>query len=230
MGIYKHIFFDLDHTLWDFEKNCAKTLQELFVSYELDQHKIEVENFIEKYTLVNNRMWHEYNRGSITKEDIRNSRFELTFKELGLEKVSVPTSMNEDFLNTCPTKGILFPHVHEVLTYLNDKYSLHIITNGFKETQHIKISTSNLDKYFTEIINSELCGYLKPDKRVFDYAVNKVNAACTDCIMIGDNMYTDILGAKNAGLDQIFFNPNEIEHKEEITHEIKSLNELMNIL
>jgi putative hydrolase of the HAD superfamily len=229
MNSYKHIFFDLDHTLWDFEKNCAETLRDLFQIHQLSRFPISIEKLTETYMLVNNRMWYEYNRGRMTKEEIRDTRFEITFEEMGLKRSNVPASMNQDFLNLCPTKGILLPYAHEVLSYLQDNYCLHIITNGFRETQHVKISTSKLDKYFGEIINSEVCGHLKPNREIFDFAVSKASANHEHCIMIGDDLYTDVQGAKNAGLDQIYFNPKQLPHAEEITYEIKCLSELKEI-
>ena len=230
MSSYKHLFFDLDHTLWDFDANCSETLQELHGVYGLEKYQIRLEDFIEKYKLINNRMWYDYNRGKISKEEIRDTRFELTFEELGVERSLTPPTLNKDFINICPTKANLFPFAHEVLSYLGQKYTLHIITNGFRETQDVKITTTKLDMYFQEIINSELCGYLKPDKRIFEYAILKNKAHARDCLMIGDDLYTDVHGARNAGLDQVFFNPKELEHEEEVTYEIKCLSELKKIL
>jgi putative hydrolase of the HAD superfamily len=230
MKTYKHIFFDLDHTLWDFDKNCDETLEELFDIFKLNKLKIELPDLIEKYKLINNKMWVDYNRGEIKKHEIRNTRFELTFEALNLSKADVPEKLNEEFLRICPAKGNLLPFAHEVLTYLKEKYSLHIITNGFKETQHIKIHTSGLEKYFVATINSEACGYLKPNKKIFEYALQKVNSNGKHCIMIGDDLYTDISGAKNAGIDHVYFNRKEQKHNEDIMHEIKCLSELKNIL
>jgi putative hydrolase of the HAD superfamily len=227
MKKYKHIYFDLDHTLWDFEKNCSETLNELFIQYNFAAFGIEATNFIEAYQKVNYKMWDEYNRGRITKSQIRSERFGNTFEELGLDRKSVPQDLNESFLKICPGKGNVIPYTHEVLNYLTDKkYILHIITNGFKETQHIKISTSKLEAYFDKVINSELCGFSKPDKKIFDYARNLSNADCEECIMIGDDLFTDIGGAQNAGIDSVFFNPKQIKHEGNPTFEISCLSEL----
>lgn len=230
MTSYKHIFFDLDHTLWDFERNCAETLTELFAGYSLQKLGIDLAQFIIKYRVVNDRMWFDYNRGKITKEEIRDTRFEITFEELGLCRTLTPPQLNEDFINICPTKGNLFPFAHEVLTYLMKKYELHIITNGFGETQHVKLCSSGLENYFREIVNFDKCGFLKPDRRIFDYAIKKNNALPEHCIMIGDDLYTDVQGARNAGLDQVYFNPKQVTHQEAVTHEIRCLSELMHIL
>lgn len=230
MKKYKHLYFDLDHTLWDFEKNCAETLSELFLHFNLSRYGIEVNAFIEAYQKVNYQMWHEYNRGRLQKNRIRSERFGNTFELLGLNRNEVPAGMNEEFLKRCPSKGNVIPFAHETLTYLSEKnYTLHIITNGFKETQHIKISSSNLDSYFDKVINSEICGFSKPDRKIFDYAIALSEADCKECIMIGDDLYTDIQGAKNAGMDAIYYNPKKNPHNETVTFEISCLSELMKI-
>jgi len=230
MKKYKHIYFDLDHTLWDFEKNCAETLSELFVYYNFSNLGIAQKDFIEAYQKVNYQMWDDYNQKRITKSQIRSERFGNTFELLGLPRNLTPLDLNEKFLEICPSKRNVIPFAHEVLTYLSDKkYSLHIITNGFKETQHIKISAGNLNHYFDRVINSELCGFSKPDKKIFDYARNLSGAECKECIMIGDDLYTDILGAKNAGMDSVFYNPKKIKHIENSTYEVSCLSELLKI-
>jgi putative hydrolase of the HAD superfamily len=231
MPSYKHILFDLDHTLWDFEKNCSETLQELYVSHDLNRFELfGVDDFIYQYKIINNRMWKEYNSGRITKDEIRSNRFGLTFLQLGLTISDLPEKINEDFLRICPAKSHLLPHAHQVLRYLKSKYTLHILTNGFLETQNIKINSSGIENYFDEIVNSESCGYLKPDKKIFDYTLNKIKAACHDCLMIGDDLEADVIGAKNAGIDHIYFNPKKEKHNETVTHEISCLSELMTIL
>ncbi|HXA01833.1 MAG TPA: YjjG family noncanonical pyrimidine nucleotidase [Cytophagaceae bacterium] len=231
MPVYKHILFDLDHTLWDFDKNCAETLNELYALHNMSRFGFDTSQFFNEYKTINVRMWKEFNAGRITKEAIRASRFELTFNALGLNDELVPPELNEQFMNICPAKSNVLPHTHHVLEYLlNKKYMLHILTNGFSEIQQLKINSSNLGNYFCEIINSESCGYLKPDKKIFDYTLNKINASNKECIMIGDDLEADIVGARNAGIDHIFFNPNKDLHKEEVTHEITCLSELLNIL
>jgi putative hydrolase of the HAD superfamily len=228
---YKHILFDLDHTLWDFDTNCAETLEELHALHNFSRFGFNSFQFFSEYKKINVSMWKEYNAGRITKEAIRESRFELTFSALGLPHHLVPPVLNEQFMNICPTKSNVLPHTHQVLEYLSNKnYRLHILTNGFSEIQQIKINAAKLGDYFSEVIHSESCGYLKPDKKIFDYTLERINAHHKECIMIGDDLEADIIGAKNAGIDHIFFNPNEDEHQEEVTHEITCLSQLLNIL
>jgi putative hydrolase of the HAD superfamily len=230
MKNYRHIFFDLDHTLWDFETNCAQTLEELYELYQFSNLGFTANDLVEKYNVVNYRMWYDYNRGKINKEEIRKTRFQQTFEELSVNPGLVPDSINDKFLQICPAKGNVMPYTHEVLDYLSNKYTLHIITNGFKETQSIKINTSHLSKYFQEIVNAEICGFAKPNKQIFDFALNKANAHDHESLMIGDDLYTDIGGARNAGLDQVYYNPKVASHNEEVTYEIKCLSELYNLL
>jgi putative hydrolase of the HAD superfamily len=231
MPDYKHILFDLDHTLWDFDKNCAETLHELHTLHKLGRLGFGPDQFFSEYKSINNRMWKEYNAGRISKDEIRNSRFGLTFNALGLPEEYVPAGMDEQFLSICPTKSNVLPHAHKVLEYLCDKkYHLHILTNGFSEIQQIKINAAGLGSYFREVIHSESCGYLKPDKKIFEYTLNRIKAHEKECMMVGDDLEADIIGARNAGIDHIFFNPNEEEHQEEVTHEITCLSELLHIL
>ncbi|MBX9850871.1 MAG: YjjG family noncanonical pyrimidine nucleotidase [Cytophagaceae bacterium] len=230
MKDYTHIFFDLDHTLWDFEKNCSETLSDLFREFQLSKFGIVQDDFIRTYKSVNYQMWDDYNRGRLNKEQIRSLRFPFTFEQMGLKREDVPANLNEEFLRICPAKGHVVPFAHEVLDYLSKRYFLHIITNGFKETQHIKISTSDIGKYFQEVIHSEICGWKKPDKAIFEYAIGKINSSCEECIMIGDDLFTDILGARNAGMDHVFFNRYHQQHNQPVMHEINCLRDLKNLL
>ena len=231
MAHYKHIFFDLDHTIWDFNTNCRLALDELYEKYTFSKLGFPKEQFYTVYKEINDSMWQDYHKGTITKEDIRSKRFEYTFSQLGHDKSIIPTVLDDEFLTSCPAKGQVFPFTHESLEYLiNKKYILHIITNGFKETQHIKLSTSNLSSYFTHITESDVCGFMKPDKRIFDHALSLGNASAKESIMIGDDLQADILGARAAGIDQIFINRNNFSHTEKITYEINCLSTLMKIL
>lgn len=227
---YQHIIFDLDHTLWDFTANSNETLRELFVSYNLAKMNCDLDTFLANYQRVNDQMWYDYNRKQITKDDIREKRFRLTLASVGIVADDLADAINEDYLRICPSKGHLVPYAMDVLNYLKDNYVMHILTNGFRETQSIKISTSGLEPYFQKVINSESCGYLKPDKQVFDFTLAEINTEGSNCIMIGDDLHADVLGAKNAGIDHIYFNRTGISHSEIITYEIGCLSELKGIL
>lgn len=138
--------------------------------------------------------------------------------------------MSVQFLDLLPTRNILFPYTKEILEYLIGKnYVLHLITNGFEKVQHSKLKYSGLTGYFKEVITSEGSNSLKPNKEIFDYALNKTGATLKESIMIGDTIEVDILGAKNAGMDQVFVNHLKITTEEKPTYTVHSLKELENI-
>lgn len=230
MKKYAHIIFDLDHTLWDFTANSNATLTILHAKHGLEDCNVKLDDFLKHYQVVNDQMWCEYNRGKITKEDIRDKRFKIAFSKVGLVNDTLADLVNEEYLEMCPANGLLIPHSLEVLDYLKDKYQLHILTNGFSEIQGVKMQTSGLMPYFREVVNSDISGFLKPDKRIFDFTLNKIQAPCQDCVMIGDDLYADVIGARNAGIDHIYFNRKKAEHSELVTHEIGCLSELLKIL
>lgn len=227
----KSVFFDLDHTLWDFDKNAEETLAELFVAYRFDQFGIHsADLFIETYTRNNHRLWAQYHIGEIDKAQLRKARFADTFKELGVEPALFPLQFEEDYLLICPRKTHLFPHTHEVLEYLQGKYSLHLISNGFKEASRIKIANSGLAKYFQTVVISELVGVHKPHPEIFHHAVANAQTHIPDSVMIGDSIEADIRGAQGVGMDAVFFNPNRQALPEDITRSITGLNELTEML
>lgn len=228
---YKHIFFDLDHTLWDFEKNAEETILALYDQFELAKFgKFTSTDFYKKYSYINHRMWRQYHEGKITQQELRVGRFEQTLTKLGLTLEQIPAGLSEAFTTVCPTKTAVFPFTYDVLGYLKNKYTLHIITNGFKEVQQIKLTASNLHPYFTEVITSECVNCIKPDRRIFEHALTRAKVKANDCLMVGDSLEADILGARNAGIDQVFFNPDKKRHHQKVTYEISCLSELMRVL
>ena len=230
MKTYSHIFFDLDHTLWDFEKNSEETIQYLFDEFKLSRYNFSYLDFYRKYSYVNKRLWQLYNAGKINQQQLRHTRFNKTLRDLGVPVNEIPFELENEYIRICPTKAGVFPFTHETLAYLKSKYTLHIITNGFRESQEIKITASNLNPYFSEVITSECTGFAKPDKRIFQHALERANCTAGNCLMVGDNLEADILGAQNAGLDQVFFNPEQRPHPLKVTYEISCLSELQRIL
>lgn len=231
MKNYTHIFFDLDHTLWDFDKNAEETLQELYSTYQLADlglHSCDV--FIETYTKNNHQLWADYHLGKITKEALRETRFKKTFLDLGVDEALIPHQFEDDYVNICPTKSNLFPHTHETLTYLKQKYSLHLISNGFKESTEYKVKNTQLTPYFKNVIISEVIGVNKPDKAIFEYALSKANASLDSSLMIGDSLEADVRGALNFGMDAIYFNPHFAEVPQDVNWHINHLEELTRIL
>ncbi|HLG35458.1 MAG TPA: YjjG family noncanonical pyrimidine nucleotidase [Bacteroidia bacterium] len=231
MKTYLHIFFDLDDTLWDFKRNSAESLHELYSHFNLKNVGVDSpEYFIRVYQERNMMMWEQYRLGAIDKETLRSKRFELTFWDMGIDAALVPKQMPEYYLSVLAAKHYLYPHAIEILEYLKEKYFLHIITNGFAEVQYIKLNSSRINRFFRHLIISDEIGVKKPDIKIFHHALDKAGAKAEESIMIGDGLDVDIAGARNAGMDQVFFNPENLEHNHEVTYEIKSLSELKNFL
>ncbi|MDQ3535993.1 MAG: YjjG family noncanonical pyrimidine nucleotidase [Bacteroidota bacterium] len=228
---YKHIFFDLDHTLWDFEKNSTETLIELYDRHQMHELKqFSKEEFIKTFHEVNHFLWACYHKGTLERQTLRSERFKIIFSKLNCVHPYSTSQLTEEYLSLCPTKTNLFPYALEVLNYLKQKYILHIITNGFEEVQFIKMASSRIRDFFVEIVTSDASGFIKPHKGMFEYALHKTKAYCTDCIMIGDDLDADIVGARNASIDHVYFNPSGLKHQEAVTHEIRCLSQLMKIL
>ena len=208
MPRYKHLFFDLDHTLWDFDANAKATLSEIYELFEMDKIITRpFDEFYRKYLYHNEILWDCYHKGLITSDELKWKRMWRTLLDFKIGDEQLSKKLSEKFLEILPTKKILFPYTTEVLNYLKDKnYVLHLITNGFEKTQWSKLNNSGLDHYFTHVITSETSNSLKPKKEIFEYAMNKAGAVLNESIMIGDNLDADIQGAINAGMDSVFVN------------------------
>lgn len=230
-GKYKHLFFDLDHTLWDFETNARETLEELYGMNELATKGVnDFGYFFERYSYHNERLWDRYTKGFIKQEELRWKRmwFALLDFKIGDEKLA--RLMAVQFLERLPFKKNLFPYTIEILEYLKQKkYLMHLITNGFESVQHNKLSSSNLTNYFVEVITSEGSNSLKPNKEIFEYALDKSGASVNESIMIGDNLDADIMGAMNVGLDTVFVNHLKVATEIKPTYTIHHLKELEEI-
>lgn len=208
MPAYKHIFFDLDHTLWDFDTNAKSTLSELFIEFELHLKVTPVfDDFYKKYLHHNEILWERYQKGFISADELKWRRMWRTLLDFKIGDELLSKNLSQRFLEILPTKKEVFPHAIEILTYLKEKnYSLHLITNGFEKTQWSKLRNSGMDHFFTHVITSEGSNSLKPKKEIFDFALLKANASLQESIMIGDNLDADIQGAINAGMDCVFVN------------------------
>jgi len=230
-GKYHHLFFDLDHTLWDFEANARSTLQYLYQTLFLEQRGVyDFDLFHKNYLLHNEKLWEQYRNGKIRQDELRVKRMKLALLDFKIADEDLAQEMNVSFLELLPTRTILFPYAKEILDYLTGKnYQLHLITNGFEQTQHSKLKYSGLGKYFKEVITSEGSNSLKPNKEIFDFAFEKTGAAKEESIMLGDSIEVDILGAMNAGIDQVFINHSNIVTDIEPTYTVTSLKELEEI-
>jgi putative hydrolase of the HAD superfamily len=228
---YRHLFFDLDHTLWDFEENARMTLLELYQQLHLEQKGIfDFDLFHKNYLAHNEKLWERYRNGFIKQEELRVKRMWLALLDFKIADEVLARDMSVRFLDLLPTRTILFPYAIEILQYLTNKnYQLHLITNGFEKTQHSKLRYSGLDKYFKEVITSEASSSLKPNKEIFDFAFERTGAKAEESIMLGDSLEVDIIGAMRAGIDQVFINHQNIITDIKPTYTVTSLKELERI-
>ena len=228
---YKDLFFDLDHTIWDFELNSKETLWDLHLKYELEAKGIhDFDVFYSQYSVHNHRLWDRYTKGFIKQEELRWKRIYLSLLDYKIADEGLSKEMSVDYLDILPNKKNLFPYTIEILDYLKNKdYKMHLITNGFESVQFKKIKNSNIADYFIEVITSEASNSLKPNKEIFEYALKASGAKLETSIMIGDNESADIQGAINAGMDSVFVNHLQIQPTVPATHTITHLKELENI-
>ncbi|APY10388.1 noncanonical pyrimidine nucleotidase, YjjG family [Seonamhaeicola sp. S2-3] len=217
------IFFDLDHTLWDFDRNSALTFAKIF---ELNKIDVEVNDFLFHYEPINLNYWKLYREEKIDKQSLRFGRLNDAFLAVG-EKVSKDLiyKLADDYITYLTTHNYLFENTLEVLNYLTTNYILHIITNGFEEVQQKKLIRSNIDKYFKTVTNSEMVGVKKPNPKIFNYALNMAETKVENSIMIGDSYEADILGAQNVGMDVIFFDATNTV----ATNGVKKINNLIQL-
>lgn len=229
---YKHLFFDLDHTLWDFDANAKATLAQLHFDLKLvDKGVHDFELFHKNYLEHNEKLWARYRNGFIKQEELRLKRMWLTLLDFHIADEELARQLSELFLQLLPTRTLLFPDTKEVLHYLSDKgYHLHLITNGFEKTQYSKLKSSGLTGFFKVIVTSESSNSLKPQKEIFEYALSKSGATVGESIMIGDSLDVDILGAMTVGMDQVHVNYNNVEQDLNPTYTITELKQLKNFL
>ena len=229
---YQHLFFDLDHTLWDFDTNAKESLAELYVFFQLELKNITpFDQFYSVYLVHNKTLWNRFEKGFITVDELKWKRMWRTLLDFKIADERLAKEMSEYFLQILPTKKKVFEYTYEILDYLTEKkYSLHLITNGFEKTQRLKLESSALTKYFKNVITSEISNSVKPKKEIFEYAVKQAGGKIEESIMIGDSLHADILGAKNAGMHSVFVNHINAECGEEPTYIIHHLRELQSFL
>jgi putative hydrolase of the HAD superfamily len=228
--MYKHVFIDLDDTIWDFHANAKLSLQEVYENRDLKRYFEDFEHFFTIYAKRNLELWEMYGKGEISKEFLMVERFRHPLSLMGVDNDELAIQIGDEFLDILPTKTMLVPYAIELLDYLLPKYSLTIISNGFVEVQYKKLRSSNIEHYFSHIVLSEAAGALKPDKRIFEYALELNNAIASETIMIGDSYAADIVGARNAGIDQVFLKQQINDNQKPATYSVKCLKELIGIL
>jgi putative hydrolase of the HAD superfamily len=201
----EHIVFDLDHTLWDFNKNSRQALVEIFKNEGLGDLIDSFDSFHKEYIRINDVMWADYRQGILKKEDLRYGRFRKTLSSFRIENSDLADRIGEEYIRTSPYQKNLLPGTIEILDYLADKYVLHILTNGFLEIQHVKMKNTGISKYFETVTCSEELGVNKPNIEIFKFKEEKIKVASDKILMIGDSLEADIHGSINANWKAIHY-------------------------
>lgn len=228
---YRHLFFDLDRTLWDFDAAAEVAFERIYEQYHLRELGIpSAHEFHMVYHPLNEKLWELYRADQITKDELNRTRFLKPLEHYGIHDVELADHLSEDYVYWSPRIVRLVPGTIELLEYLKPKYHLHLITNGFEEVQHTKLSGSGMEPYFETLTVSEEVGVKKPNPEIFRYALKKAGATPEESLMIGDEMAVDIDGARAAGIDQVFFNATGQPAQGQCTFEVNSLSEIKGIL
>ena len=219
----KDVFFDLDHTLWDFDKNSKITFENIFAR---NHPAVLIDSFIAHYIPINQACWKLYQYDKITHQQLRYDRLKLSFDAIGYKITDEAIALiSDEYIELLTENNHLFDGTLEILNYLSQKYKLHVITNGFAHVQVKKLNNAKLNPYFATVTNSEMAGVKKPNPIIFEYALDLAKAKKESSIMIGDSIEADVLGALDAGIDAIYFN----ESRQDITHSVKQINHLLEL-
>ncbi len=223
----EHLFFDLDHTLWDFDRNSKMAYAQIFEELQV---ALDLDVFIEHYEPLNLIFWRRYRINEITKEQLRYRRLKEAFDACDFHvSDSDIDRMSNMYLEYLPMHNHLFAGCLEVLDSLSNHFQLHIITNGFDEVQDKKLHNSGLKPYFKYMLTAETAKTKKPDIAIFQRALKETGALVSNSVMIGDSYEADILGARNAGLRTIWFHTTQekIPVSESVVHHLKDLYPLL---
>ncbi|MDD3108388.1 MAG: YjjG family noncanonical pyrimidine nucleotidase [Alistipes sp.] len=230
MGRYQSLFFDLDRTIWDVERNQKEALAQLYDQYDLKRSGVDFEPCFAIFDQINTQLWAAYRDELVTRVELRNRRFAQMLLQIGLPDPHLAVELSDAYVALAPTFRNMIPYATEVVTALHQRYPLYILTNGFRETQHLKLHHSGLTDLFRGIICSEDAGANKPSPRIYTYAMEQAGVEVTRAVMIGDDLESDIQGAFNVGMDSIWFNPTGERSSEMPTHEIADLRDLLKLL
>ena len=229
--MYKFVFIDLDDTLWDFHTNARISLEQMFNERNLKQFFENFDEFFLIYAKRNIELWEAYGKGEISKDFLMAERFRYPLSKMGVDDVQLAEEIGHQYLDILPNQTALMPDALETLDYLKAKYTLTIISNGFTEVQYRKINSSGIRNYFAHIVLSEEAKALKPNPKIFEYALQLNGGLPHEAIMIGDSYEADIQGAQNAGIDQVYYPLNyQFKENQTATYRIKGLRDLLQIL
>jgi putative hydrolase of the HAD superfamily len=228
----KHLFFDLDRTLWDFDKNSKNALIELFETLQLNQHIPNFEDFHGIYKHHNQSLWRDYALQKTTREHLRDARFIRTLEQFNIFNHELAIRLSNGYIELSPRQTHLHEHAVETLTSLKKSgYNMHIITNGFQEVQFTKMEHAGLKPFFKHVICSEEIGKNKPSPDIFHFALQKANTTPENSVMIGDDFEADIIGSLNVGMHAVHYNPKSpFQHVPTDKQSIRDLAELPDLL
>lgn len=229
--IYLHVFFDLDRTLWDFERNRRSTLEQMFYERRLASIFATFDSFAECYCRHNERLWRYYSRHEISKEVLRYKRFYAALREFGADNSALASTLDADYMRLLPQHNALVDGARELLGYLSERgYHLHVLTNGLSEVQSLKLERAGVREFFRWVVTPELSGHHKPDARAFGFALARANATKAQSLMVGDSWADDVEGAMRFGIDQIYYNPSGHTPPRRPTHEVAQLTQICGLL
>jgi putative hydrolase of the HAD superfamily len=221
MNHLKWVFFDLDNTLWDFDANAREALKVLFERHQLHVHSnYHVDQFISLYEDVNKSYWKKYEKGEVSKEILRTRRFSDTFDIMGVQPALQPQNVWEEYLDICPHMPVLIPGALECLSNVSQKFKIGILTNGFEETQKIKLKSSGIGAYVDYMQSSERIGFAKPSSDFFNHVFENLSVSPENCCYIGDNLETDVWGGIHSGMKTAFFDKDKHFEQQELPAEL----------
>ncbi len=227
----KHLFFDLDRTLWDFERNSKTALRQIFNESGLHSKIKNFYDFLNTYKRINHELWVDYAKGKVEKSVLRIARFERTLDAFKIQDAELAAHMDGEYLRISPMQKNLFPGTIETLEELKrNNYRMHIITNGFREVQHIKLENCGLSAFFDVVVCSEEVGKNKPDPAIFHHSLEKAGAKLDHSVMIGDDLTADIGGSSKIGMKNVLFDPEEHFRNYSGDYRIRRLDELPALL
>jgi putative hydrolase of the HAD superfamily len=222
----KHIFFDLDRTLWDFEANSERALRFLHEDTKVFHRIPSFEKFHKAYLKNNKRLWQMYSSGKMSKEQLRYERFRATLKDFKIADEIVTRQLGDGYVDLSPKQTALIPYAQRVLQDLSEMgFNLHIITNGFLEVQHVKLKYAGIHQHFKVILCSEEVGFNKPHPSIFAQALHQANAAAKNSLMVGDDYRADILGSIKAGMQAVWYQ-RDVSNKSKFENKINCLSNL----
>lgn len=229
--MFKNLFIDLDDTLYDFSAASREAFKETYDLLHYERFFDSFDHYTSIYSPYNLELWGLYGEGKITKEELNRRRYSHPLETVGITDPGLASTFCREALSRIPTKGNLIPGATELLEYLRPKYRMFILSNGFKELQSRKMQTAGIDGYFDALILSEDIGVNKPNRELYEHALQSTDSRLEESIMIGDMFETDIVGAANIGMQQIYFNPKGKKgHPFAPTYEVRELLQIKEIL